>query len=186
MQKITFKKPGTVWFTGLACSGKTSISKRVKETLKKEGIGAVVLDSDELRQTVSKNFGYTKEERDKHMKLVSEICLLLTRQGIINIASVISSTRAIRDEARKKIKDFIEVYVKCPIEICRQRDAKGHYKEFDKGRLDYFVGINIEYEHPLNPEVILETAKEDIETCAGKVISAMEKKGFIKIEKEQR
>ena len=89
-----------MWFTGLACSGKTTISKRIRELLKAKNVGIVILDSDELRSTISKDFGFTKEERDRHMKLVSDICRLLTLQNTLNLAAVISPTRSVRGRLR--------------------------------------------------------------------------------------
>ncbi len=179
MSKQQGLKGATIWFTGLACSGKTTLSKKIKKMLGKKGVGTVVLDSDELRSTVSKDFGYTKEERDKHMKLVTEMCYLLTLQGILNVASVISPTRSIREEAKRKIGKFIEVYIKCPLEICKKRDVKGHYKAYEEGKLKNFVGLDIPYEEPLNADVVVETDKYDVDACAKMIIDKMEEKGFI-------
>ncbi len=173
------KEGATVWFTGLACSGKTTISKRIREILCERGLNIVVLDSDDLRSTVSKDFGYTKEERDRHMRLVADMCYLLTLQGALNLAAVISPTDSIREDARKKIGSFIEVYVRCPLEVCKARDVKGHYLEYEQGKLKDFVGMNIPYEEPVNPDVVVDTDTNDVDTCANMIIAKMEERGFI-------
>ena len=125
---------GTIWFTGLACSGKTTLANSIKDRLAKDNINAIILDSDKLRAGISKDFGYTQEEREKHMQLVAHISSLLTKQGALNIAAVISPTKSSRENARNTIKNFIEVYVKCPLAICKKRDVKGHYKDFEEGK----------------------------------------------------
>jgi adenylylsulfate kinase len=171
-------KGGTIWFTGLACAGKTTIAKRIKEILLEKSMVITVLDSDELRQTVSKNFGYTIEERDKHMRFVSEICHLLTLQGVLNLAAVISPTEIVRKEVRGKIDNFMEVYIKCPLEVCKQRDVKGHYHEFEEGKLKDFIGLDLPYEEPEGADLIVETDKEDVDTCANKIIDKIKELGF--------
>lgn len=172
-------KGATIWFTGLACSGKTTLANRIKELLKERDIDIVILDSDDLRKTVAKDIGYTIEERNKHMILVAEICHLLTLRGRLNLASVISPTNISRKQAREKIKDFLGVYIKCPLEICKQRDVKGHYKEFEQGKLKDFIGLDLAYEEPGNPDIVVETDKDDVDTCAQKIIDAISEKGFI-------
>jgi len=179
MTSVNKEKGCTIWFTGLACSGKTTIANITKELIEEKGKSIVILDSDELRSTVSKDLGYTRKDRDTHMKLVANICHLLTLQGELNLAAVISPTRKVRDNAKEKIPNFIEVYIKCPIEICRSRDVKGHYKEFTEGKLKDFVGLDIEYEEPINPDLILETDTTDSKSCANQIIEILIKRGYI-------
>ena len=169
----------TVWFTGLACSGKTTLSRKLKGLLNEMEKEVIILDSDELRATVAKHFGYSREERDKHMRMVIEICKLINLQETISIAAVISPTRSVRAEAREKIGRFIEVYVKCPLEICKQRDVKGHYRDCEQGKINNFVGIDIVYEEPPNPDVVVETDKHNAEECAYKIIKKMKEKGLL-------
>ena len=173
------QKGGTVWFTGLACSGKTTLAKRVRDILNIRGIAVVILDSDDLRNTVSRDVGYTMADREHHMKLVSNICSLLTMQGIVNIAAVISPTEKSRREARKQIGKCIEVYTKCSLSTCRKRDVKGHYRKFDEGKLNNFVGLDLPYEEPGSPDVTVETDKHSIDSCSNAIIHAMEEKNII-------
>ena len=172
----------TIWFTGLSGSGKTTIADLLAKKLRSKGMSLVVLDGDIVRKTISSDLGYTKEERDKHITRVAQACELITKNGVINLACVISPTKKIRKYASSIIgKDnFLEVYVKCPIEICEKRDVKGHYKKVRSGEIEHFVGINVPYEEPENPSLVLETKKESIEESTNKIIKLLEEKGFLK------
>jgi len=166
----------TIWFTGLSGSGKTTIAKELVKKLRDKNIPVVLLDGDDVRKTVSKDLGYTREDRDKHITRVADICKIITSNGVLNIACVVSPTEKIRKYAKNKIKNFIEVYTKCPIEVCEKRDAKGHYKNVKEGKIKDFVGITIKYEEPKNPDIVLETNKYSIEECVSKLMEYLEKK----------
>ncbi|MFH1323980.1 MAG: adenylyl-sulfate kinase [Nanoarchaeota archaeon] len=165
----------TIWFTGLSGSGKTTIANKLADILRKRGKSLVVLDGDIVRKTLSADLGYTKGERDKHITRIVHACELITKNHVINIACVISPTRHIRKYAKDLIgKDnFIEVYVKCPLEVCEKRDVKGHYAKVRSGEIEHFVGINVPYEEPLNPDLVLETDKESVTESANKLIDEM-------------
>jgi len=169
----------TIWFTGLSGSGKTTIANRLSEILRSRGINLVLLDGDIVRKTLSKDLGYTKEERDENITRVVHACQLITKNGVLNLACVISPTKKIRDYARSLIKNLIEIYVKCPIEICEKRDAKGYYAKVRSGEMDHFVGINIPYEEPDNPELILNTNKETVEESVNKLLRELENRKII-------
>ena len=172
-------KGTTIWFTGLSGSGKTTIANELVKKLRSKDISVVLLDGDIVRKTISRDCGYTKEERDKHITRVADICNIITLNGVLNIACVVSPTREIRRYARDYIKSFVEVYVKCPISVCKERDPKGHYKKVESGEIKDFVGINVPYDEPENPEVVIETDKLNLEESVGKLLSYLEKKKTI-------
>lgn len=169
----------TIWFTGLSGSGKTTIANKLSDALRKRGISLVVLDGDAVRKTLSNDLGYTKEERDKHIMRVAHVCELITKNGVLNIACVISPTKKIRDYARSLIGNFIEVYTQCPIKVCEERDVKGHYAKARSGEIKHFVGINVPYEEPINPEIVLETDKKNVDECVRELINEMENRKII-------
>jgi len=145
-----------LWFTGLSGSGKTTICNELLKSFP----NALLIDGDIIRKQISSDLGYTKPERDEHIKRV--IYYIKEKQIEYNIilASLLSPTKTIRDKARKELDNFIEIYVKCPIEVCISRNVKGLYKERKN-----MVGLDIPYEEPLNPELILETDKYNLEQC---------------------
>src|SRR3989338_9955667 len=119
----------TIWFTGLHGSGKSTIANKLIGILRSKNIKADLLDGDELRKTVSSDLGYSLEERNEHMRRVAGLCKTITDKGVIAIASVASPTEKSRVYARKTLKNMLLVYVKCPLELCEKRVAKGHYKK---------------------------------------------------------
>ncbi|MDP6670496.1 MAG: adenylyl-sulfate kinase [archaeon] len=164
-------KSGTIWFSGLHGSGKTSIAKGLAKKLRAKGIEVVVLDGDELREGVSADLGYTLEDRNKHIKRVANICAIISKNNVLNIACVASPSKEIREYAKSKIPNFIEVFVNCPLKVCEERDVKGHYKKArakEEGFED-FLGIGIKYEAPENPGLVLETDKETVEESVEKL-----------------
>jgi len=168
-------KGHTVWLTGLSGSGKTTIANNLVKILRKKNIPVVLLDGDVVRKTLSYDLGYTKEERDKHITRVGDVSHLININGVFTIVSVISPTRNIRRYARYLNQDFVEVYVKCPLSVCEKRDVKGYYKQVRAGKIKEFVGINIIYEKPENPEIILETDTETVEESVDKIVKYLEK-----------
>ncbi len=174
------KKGFTIWFTGLSGAGKSTISSRLVERLKTRGETKIeVLDGDVVRTNLSKGLGFSKEDRDTNILRIGFVCDLLSRNGAIAIGAAISPYREIRDKVRARVKDFIEVYVKAPIETLVERDVKGLYKKALAGELKNFTGVSDPYEPPLRPEVILETDREDIETSVNKLLCALELLGYI-------
>jgi len=173
------EKACTIWFTGLPCSGKTTIANRVAEILKNKGYKVEQLDGDVTRKYLSKGLGFTKEDRDENIRRVGFVAKLLTRNGVFVTAAFVSPYREVRDEIRKEIGNFVEVYVKCPVEVCIERDVKGMYKKALKGEIKNFTGIDDPYEEPINPEVIVETDKETVEESVGKVMRKLAELGYI-------
>lgn len=168
-----------IWFTGISGSGKTTIADDLVKIFHKRNIPVVLLDGDIVRKTLSHDLGYSKEERDKHITRVADVCHLINLNGILTIACVLSPTRKIRRYARKLINNFIEVYIKCPYDVCEQRDVRGYYKQVRDGEIKDFVGYNIPYEEPEKPEIILETDKETVKESVNKIISYLEENKII-------
>jgi adenylylsulfate kinase len=160
----------TLWFTGLSGAGKSTISCEVEKKLRAEGYKVEVLDGDVVRQNLTKDLGFSKEDRDENIRRIGFVAQLLTRNQVIVLVSVISPYQKIRQEMRQRIGKFIEVYVNAPIEVCEQRDVKGLYKKARSGEIKNFTGINDPYEPPLNPEVECRTDVESIEESVAKVL----------------
>ncbi|MBD1831777.1 adenylyl-sulfate kinase [Cyanobacteria bacterium FACHB-472] len=170
----------TVWFTGLSGAGKTTISKAVAQALQERGYKVEVLDGDIVRENLTKDLGFSKQDRDENIRRIGFVSQLLTRNGVIVITSAISPYREIREEVRSRIGDFVEVYVNAPLETCEQRDVKGLYKKARAGEIKQFTGIDDPYEPPLNPEVECCTNTESIAQSMEKVILKLEEMGYVK------
>ena len=169
----------TLWFTGLPGSGKSTLARKVEEILLERGMKVEVLDGDEIRKHLSKGLGFSKEDRDENIRRIGWVCHLLTRNDVVAIAAAISPYKEVRDENRKLIGRFVEVYCKCPIEVLKERDPKGLYAKALRGEIKNFTGIDDPYEPPDNPEVICETDKETVEESVNKIIRTLELMGYI-------
>ncbi|HEK84949.1 MAG: adenylyl-sulfate kinase [Candidatus Saccharicenans sp.] len=173
------QKGFTLWFTGLPCSGKSAVADRVAEILRSRNLKVERLDGDIVRKSLCRDLGFSREHRNENIRRVTFVAKLLTRNGVAVLTSFISPYREIRDEARREIGEFIEVYVKCPLEVCMARDVKGMYQKAIKGEIKEFTGISDPYEEPLQPELVLETDKETLEESAQKVINCLKKLGYL-------
>lgn len=160
-----------IWITGLPASGKTTIAGLVQNHLKEKNIPTIILDGDEIRKTVSKDLGFSPEDRKEHNRRVIEIAKLLVKNGITTIIPLISPYRETREQARKEIPNFIEVYTKASLDTCIKRDPKGLYQKAQKGEIQNMTGIQSPYEEPLHPEIILDTEKNTPQECLDKIIS---------------
>ncbi|GAI51358.1 unnamed protein product [marine sediment metagenome] len=173
------KKGVTLWFTGLPCSGKSSVADAVAEELRQNGFKAERLDADIIRKHLWRELGYSKEDRDENIRRATFLAKLLTKNGIIVLTSFISPYRELRDYARREIVDFVEIYAKCPVEVCIQRDTRGMYKKALSGEIPNFTGVSDPYEEPLNPELVIESDKEPLEESVTKVITRIKELGYI-------
>ena len=169
----------TVWFTGLPCSGKTTIANKLADILKNRGFRVERLDGDIIREELTSDLGFSRKDRDENIKRVTFVAKLLTRNDVIVLATFISPYRERRNKSRKEIDDFLEVYVKCPVEECIKRDVKGMYKKALEGKIKGFTGIDDPYEEPIEPDLILETNKEKVEESVDKVLLLLKKTGYI-------
>lgn len=169
----------TVWFTGLSGAGKTTISQVIARRLKEAGCKLEVLDGDIVRTNLTKGLGFSKEDRDENIRRIGFVSQLLTRNGVIVLVSAISPYRAIREEVRGKVGDFVEVYVNAPLAECEKRDVKGLYKRARSGEIKGFTGIDDPYEAPENPEIECRTDLEELEKSVEKVIGKLAELGYI-------
>ena len=159
----------TLWFTGLSGAGKSTISEIVYERLRAGGAKVELLDGDVVRTHLSKGLGFSKEDRDTNIRRIGFVCEMLSRNGVIAIVAAISPYRAVREEVRSRIPNFIEVYVECPIPVLADRDVKGLYKKALAGELANFTGVSDPYEPPANPEVRIDSSNESVEASVRKV-----------------
>lgn len=173
------RKGFTLWLTGLSGSGKTTIAERVSLKLERRGIPVEFLDGDAAQNHLLKGLGHSQEDLVEGIKRVGYVCQLLTRQGVAAIASIHSPYRDARNFIRKEIKDFVEVYTRCPVEVCAQRDLKGLYQ---KAHMDETRDSKVKedpYEPPLNPELVCKTDAETVEESIEKVIKKLEELGYL-------
>jgi adenylyl-sulfate kinase len=173
------QKGFTLWFTGLSGSGKTTIAKLVAQELLERNLKIERLDGDIVRQSLTRDLGFSKEDRDRNIERVTFVAKLLTRNGVAVLCSFISPYRERRAKSRQEISEFIEVFVECPLEECARRDAKGLYARAFAGEIENFTGVSDPYEEPKNPEIVCHTAQETPEESAAKVIAYLEKQGYV-------
>ena len=173
------KKGFTLWFTGMSGSGKSTLAEAVEKELLERGVNVEILDGDIIRTNLSKGLGFSQEDRDINIRRVGFVCNLLTRNNACAIAACISPYKAIRDENRKMIGRFVEVYCKAPLEELIERDPKGLYKKALAGEIKGFTGIDDPYEEPEKAEVVVETDKETIEESVAKIMRTLELMGYI-------
>ncbi|UCD45514.1 MAG: adenylyl-sulfate kinase [Candidatus Bathyarchaeota archaeon] len=169
----------TAWFTGLPCSGKTTVADGVADALRKRDLRVERLDGDIVRKGLTSDLGFSKEDRDENIKRVTFVAKLLTRNGVAVLATFVSPYRERRRKTREEIGEFIEVYTRCPVDICIERDIKGMYKKALAGEINNFTGIDDPYEEPEDPELIVDTDKETIEESVKKVLAKLEELGYI-------
>jgi adenylylsulfate kinase len=169
----------TVWFTGLPCSGKTTVADGVADTLRGMGYSVERLDGDIVRKSLTSDLGFSKEDRDENIKRVTFVAKLLTRNGVAVLATFVSPYRERRRKTREEIVNFVEIYTRCPVEVCIERDTKGLYEKALAGEITDFTGVNDPYEEPETPELTLDTDKESIEECVHKVLDKLEEIGYI-------
>lgn len=180
-ERLNGHRSVVVWFTGLSGAGKSTIAHAVEEKLHQRGCRTYVFDGDNVRQGLCSDLGFSKEDRAENIRRIGEMMKLFVDAGIIALAAFISPFSADREKVRRLLgdEDFIEVYCRCPVEVCEQRDVKGHYKRARSGEIKEFTGISSPYEEPKNPDIILDTADISIEESVQRVINLLIKKGVI-------
>ena len=169
----------TVWFTGLPCSGKTTIADKLAPILRERGKNVERLDGDIVRKGLTRDLGFSKEDRDMNIERVTFVAKLLTRNNVIVLATFVSPYIDRRQKTREEIGNYIEVYVQASVEECIKRDVKGMYKKALLGEIKNFTGVDDPYEAPPTPEIIVDTDNETIEESVNKVQAYLEKQGYI-------
>ncbi|MCF2143967.1 MAG: adenylyl-sulfate kinase [Candidatus Heimdallarchaeota archaeon] len=177
-------KPGfVVWFTGLSGAGKTTIAVKLEEELLKRNLRVQRLDGDIVRKSLTKDLGFTEEDRKKNIERVTFVTRLLAKHGVATLVSFISPYISVREQARKEVEAenarFIEVFVKASVEECARRDVKGLYKKAFAGEIDNFTGVSHPYEEPPNPEIVCDTEHETVEESVKIILDYLEKERLI-------
>jgi len=169
-----------VWFTGLSASGKSTLAHALENALFEKGCKTYVLDGDNIRHGLNKDLGFSPQDREENIRRIGEVAKLFADAGLIVLTAFISPYRSDREKARKlNPKNFIEVYVKCDIDICEQRDPKGLYKKAKAGEIPEFTGISAPYEEPENPEIVIDTGQCTVEQAVNFLLTYLNQQGII-------
>ena len=174
-ENLLKQKGVVIWFTGLSGSGKSTVANEVAYKLHTMGKVAYILDGDNIRHGLNKDLGFSPEDREENIRRISEVASLFADAGVITLTAFISPYRKDRDFCRSLVGEgrFIEAYTKASLETCEKRDTKGLYKKAREGIIKEFTGIDAPYEHPLNPELIIDTDVENVEESAEKVMKVL-------------
>lgn len=179
-KELLLKQKGLViWMTGLSGSGKSTIAIGLEKRLHDKGILTQILDGDNVRTGINNNLGFSESDRTENIRRIAEVSKLFLNCGVVCINCFVSPTIAIREQAKSIIgeKDFVEVFINTPLEICEKRDVKGLYKKARAGEIKDFTGINAPFEAPLNPQIELLTANKS----ADETVSELFEKIIVKI-----
>jgi adenylyl-sulfate kinase len=175
--------PGFVlWFTGLSGAGKTTIAVALEPKLRERGVRVERLDGDVVRNQLTRDLGFSKEDRDKNIERVTFVAKLLSRNNVAVTAAFISPYAETRNYVRTETTNFIEVFVDAPLQVCADRDVKGMYAKAFRGEIANFTGVSDPYEAPVNPEIHVETHKETLEESCNKILAWLEEHNFIPAE----
>jgi adenylyl-sulfate kinase len=169
----------TIWLTGLSGAGKSTLSALLDRQLRARGHKVEVLDGDVVRTHLSKGLGFSKEDRDTNIRRIGWVCQVLARNGVVAIAAAISPYREVRDEVRRMVGDFVEVYVECPLPVLVERDTKGLYKKALAGEIAQFTGVSDPYEQPLAPEITIYSDRETPEQSAARILACLDELGYL-------
>ncbi|MGW1455536.1 adenylyl-sulfate kinase [Salegentibacter agarivorans] len=167
-----------VWFTGLSGSGKSTLANMVEKLLYEAKVRTFVLDGDSLRNGLNKDLNFSTKEREENLRVAAEVAKILVNSGSVVLASFISPKQTNRDMVKEIIgkDDFIEVFVNTSLETCEERDVKGLYKKARAGEIKNFTGIDSPYEKPLNPDIEINTERENLEEAAQRILKLLQKK----------
>ncbi|NOS36353.1 MAG: adenylyl-sulfate kinase [Deltaproteobacteria bacterium] len=179
------RQRGTViWLTGLSGSGKSTIAVDLEHALVENGYYAFVLDGDNIRHGLNRNLSFSPEDRSENIRRIGEVAKLFCDANLITIASFISPYRQDRERVRviQGEGEFIEVFVKCPLAVCEERDTKGLYKRARAGEVEEFTGISAPYEEPEIPEIVVDTSRISLDECVRSILAYLEEKGYIKFD----
>lgn len=180
-QKRAGHKSCVLWFTGLSGAGKSTLANAVEQELHQRGLASYVLDGDNIRHGLNKGLGFGEEDRKENIRRIGEVAKLFVDAGVIVLTAFISPYRSDRELARSLVEagEFIEVYVKCPLEECERRDVKGLYAKARRGEIGQFTGISAPYEEPLQPEIVIESSEQTIEESVAAVLAYLEQAGIL-------
>jgi adenylyl-sulfate kinase len=180
--RMNRQRPFVIWFTGLSGSGKSTLAGALENILFEKGYRSYLLDGDNVRHGLSSNLGFSDADRVENIRRIGEVSKLMLDAGLIVMTAFISPFRSDRDMVRAMLEpgEFIELYLDTTLEVCEQRDPKGMYKKARAGDIKFFTGISSPYEPPLNPELVIDSAKHTVEEEAMRVIDYLTRQGYIK------
>jgi adenylylsulfate kinase len=180
-QRLNRHRSVVLWFTGLSGSGKSTLAHQLEEDLFKKAVRTYVLDGDRIRMGLNRDLGFSAEDREENIRRIGEVAKLFVDAGFVVLTAFISPYRRDRAIVRSLLEpsEFVEIYVKCPLEICEQRDTKGLYEKARLGILKQFTGIDDPYEEPENPEIVLETDKMGVEECVLRILAFLKAKRLL-------
>lgn len=166
-----------LWFTGLSAAGKSTLAHAVEEALHQQGRRTFVFDGDNVRHGLCSDLGFSAADRAENLRRIGEMCKLFVEAGVISLAAFISPMAAERDKVRAMFRpgDFLEIFCDCPLQVCEQRDVKGMYAKARRGEIPGFTGISAPYEAPLQPELIVYTARDSLEQCVEQVLALIKR-----------
>jgi len=187
-EKIKGHRPCVLWFTGLPSSGKSTIANELEHALNRRGVHTYVLDGDNVRHGLNKNLGFSVEDRKENIRRIGEVAKLFVDAGVLPITAFISPFIEDRKTARALMGEgeFVEIYAKCALETCKERDPKGLYKKALAGEIKEFTGVSQPYEEPPNPEIVIETDVLSVEESVKKILCYLEHTKIINSKSEYR
>ncbi|OAI09997.1 adenylyl-sulfate kinase [Methylomonas lenta] len=176
-------KSAILWFTGLSGAGKSTLAHAVEERLYQLGCRTYVLDGDNVRHGLCGDLGFTDQDRQENIRRIAELAKLMLESGTIALTAFISPFQSERNLARNLVPhgDFIEIYCRCELAVCEQRDVKGLYKKARQGDIKHFTGISSPYEAPEKPELSIDTDKHSLEECVNMVLALLQERGIVKV-----
>ena len=176
-------KSAILWFTGLSGAGKSTLAHAVEERLYQLGCRTYVLDGDNVRHGLCGDLGFTDQDRQENIRRIAELAKLMLEAGTIALTAFISPFQSERNLARNLVPhgDFIEIYCRCDLSVCEERDVKGLYKKARQGEIKHFTGISSPYEAPEKPELSIDTDKHSLEECVDQVLALLGERGIVKI-----
>lgn len=174
-EELLKQKGILLWFTGLSGSGKSTVASALEKKLHSLGKLTYALDGDNVRHGLNADLGFSDKDRVENIRRIGEVSKLFVDAGLITIATFVSPFIADRQKVRDLLgKDFVEIYIHCPLEVCEQRDPKGIYKKARAGEIKHFTGIDSPYEEPINPELTLSTHLNTLDECVDKIVTYLE------------
>jgi adenylylsulfate kinase len=181
MNKTKLKQGLTCWFTGLSGSGKTTVTYALAKKIKEINpeIKIEILDGDEVRENLCKDLSFSKEDRMTNIQRIAFLAGKISKHGVLVLVPVIAPYKEARAKARALSENFCEIYVKASIEEVTKRDVKGLYKKAIAGEIKNFTGISDPYEEPENPDLLIDTEKEELQESVEKVLNFLSTKGYV-------